>query len=32
MQVHLPHLPEGVSLHEVPLVMDMESVIDGVIL
>ena len=32
VQVHLPHLTQRVGLHEVPFVMYVEPVIDGVIL
>src|ERR1700722_4357724 len=32
MEVDFPYLTKGVGLDEVPLVVDMESVIDGVIL
>ncbi len=32
MQIDLPGLPEGVGLHEVPLVVHVEPVVDGVVL
>jgi hypothetical protein len=31
VKVHLPGLAEGVGLDEVPFVMDMESMIDGMV-
>jgi hypothetical protein len=32
MQIDLPHLAKGVGLHEVPLVVDVEAVVNGVVL
>jgi hypothetical protein len=32
MQVHLPDLPQRIRLDEVPLVVHVESVVDGMIL